>query len=72
MKLILLLCTAFSFMLYIMGIDSLSLLAVVIWGLINIILCFLCYTFLTKKELTKYSGDDFVNDILDMKEENYG
>ena len=72
MKFILLLCTALSLMLYIMGIDSLSLLTVVVWGLINIVLCFLCYTFLTKEELTKYSGDDFVNDILDMKDEDYG
>ena len=55
-----------------MGIDSLSLLTAVIWGLINIVLCFLCYTFLTKEELTKYSGDDFVNDILNMKDEDYG
>lgn len=71
MKIFLLWITAFSVMLYAMGLDSLSLTALLIWGIVNILLILTSYVFLSEKDVMKYSGAKFIDKLLKMEDEDY-
>ena len=71
MKLILLWITALSVMLYAMSIDSLSILALILWGVGNFAFICICYYFLSEDDVVKYSGASLIDKILGMNEEDY-